>query len=168
MQAKYLTFTFTFMSDQQRKLDYDRARNHSNYSKRLAALMKKSHELSILTGTQVLLIVVSETGTVSCFASDKFQPLAMSTQLHSMLTSCLSGHVVPSSPIVPIDPPQLEEIDDSDSDSDPDQDDSELPRSFSDPGGINITHIDLLPRSTSFPNPNSSGSFDESKEDAEQ
>jgi pheromone receptor transcription factor len=37
--------------------------------------MKKAYELSTLTGTQVLLLVASETGHVYTFATSKLQPM---------------------------------------------------------------------------------------------
>lgn len=40
-----------------------------------AARETKAYELSVLTGTQVLLLVVSETGLVYTFTTPKLQPL---------------------------------------------------------------------------------------------
>eukprot|EP01133_Synstelium_polycarpum_P005741 gene5741-6643_t len=40
----------------------DKSRRHITFSKRKAGIMKKAYELSTLTGTQVLLLVASETG----------------------------------------------------------------------------------------------------------
>jgi pheromone receptor transcription factor len=37
--------------------------------------MRQAYELSVLTGTQVLLLVVSETGLVYTFTTPKLQPL---------------------------------------------------------------------------------------------
>lgn len=42
--------------------------------------MKKAFELSTLTGTQVLLLVVSETGLVYTFTTPKLQPLVTQTE----------------------------------------------------------------------------------------
>lgn len=42
--------------------------------------MKKAYELSILTGTQVLLLVVSETGLVYTFTTNKLQPLVQKSE----------------------------------------------------------------------------------------
>lgn len=38
-------------------------------------ILPKAYELSVLTGTQVLLLVVSETGLVYTFTTPKLQPL---------------------------------------------------------------------------------------------
>jgi pheromone receptor transcription factor len=40
-----------------------------------ASLTRQAYELSVLTGTQVLLLVVSETGLVYTFTTPKLQPL---------------------------------------------------------------------------------------------
>jgi MADS-box transcription factor len=80
----------------------DKSRRHITFSKRKAGIMKKvraqlrthasarhlrlclmqplltstqAYELSVLTGTQVLLLVVSETGLVYTFTTPKLQPL---------------------------------------------------------------------------------------------
>lgn len=78
----------------------DKSRRHITFSKRKAGIMKKvssllraaasleggagkvqadavvqAYELSILTGTQILLLVVSETGLVYTFTTTKLQPL---------------------------------------------------------------------------------------------
>lgn len=66
----------------------DKSRRHITFSKRKAGIMKKvgqiaschaahtqAYELSILTGTQVLLLVVSETGLVYTFTTTKLHPL---------------------------------------------------------------------------------------------
>jgi len=41
----------------------------------MANSMSQAYELSVLTGTQVLLLVVSETGLVYTFTTPKLQPL---------------------------------------------------------------------------------------------
>jgi pheromone receptor transcription factor len=53
----------------------DKSRRHITFSQRKAGIMKKAYELSTLTGTQVLLLVVSETGLVYTFTTAKLQPL---------------------------------------------------------------------------------------------
>ncbi|GAA5874667.1 hypothetical protein JCM3774_004777 [Rhodotorula dairenensis] len=50
-------------------------KRHITFSKRKAGIMKKAYELATLTGTEVLLLVVSETGIVYTFTTTKFQPL---------------------------------------------------------------------------------------------
>ncbi|KAL0248682.1 hypothetical protein GEMRC1_003916 [Eukaryota sp. GEM-RC1] len=67
----------------------DSTKRHASLSKRRMGLFKKAHELSILTGTQVLLVVADENKQFDCFASDLLQPLSKSRHLHAMLQSCL-------------------------------------------------------------------------------
>ncbi|GAA6002254.1 MADS-box domain-containing protein [Rhodotorula paludigena] len=54
---------------------HKKEKRHITFSKRKAGIMKKAYELATLTGTQVLLLVVSETGIVYTFTTTKFQPL---------------------------------------------------------------------------------------------
>ncbi|KAM0748881.1 SRF-TF-domain-containing protein [Meredithblackwellia eburnea MCA 4105] len=54
---------------------HKKEKRHITFSKRKAGIMKKAYELATLTGTQVLLLVVSETGIVYTFTTVKFQPL---------------------------------------------------------------------------------------------
>lgn len=77
------------------KIEYieDKSRRHITFSKRKAGIMKKvsssrqwselildyldsqAYELSILTGTQVLLLVVSETGLCYTYTTPKMSPM---------------------------------------------------------------------------------------------
>ncbi|GAA6014999.1 hypothetical protein JCM10207_008698 [Rhodosporidiobolus poonsookiae] len=50
-------------------------KRHIEFSKRKASLMKKAHELSVTTGTEILLLVTSESGIVYTFSTRKFQPM---------------------------------------------------------------------------------------------
>lgn len=52
--------------------------------------MKKAYELATLTGTQVLLLVASETGHVYTFATPKLQPLITKPEGKSFIQSCLN------------------------------------------------------------------------------
>lgn len=69
----------------------DRPRRHITFSKRKAGIMKKAYELSILTGTQVLLLVVSETGLVYTFTTSKLQPLVTKPEGKSLIQACLNA-----------------------------------------------------------------------------
>lgn len=53
--------------------------------------MKKAYELSVLTGTQVLLLVVSETGLVYTFTTPKLQPLVTKPEGKNLIQSCLNA-----------------------------------------------------------------------------
>ncbi|KAJ1648969.1 transcription factor of the MADS box, partial [Coemansia sp. RSA 25] len=73
----------------------DKSRRHITFSKRKAGIMKKAYELSTLTGTQVLLLVVSETGLVYTFTTPKLQPIVTQCDGKNLIQSCLS---VPDQP----------------------------------------------------------------------
>lgn len=51
----------------------------------------QAYELSTLTGTQVLLLVVSETGLVYTFTTPKLQPLVTKPEGKNLIQSCLNA-----------------------------------------------------------------------------
>jgi hypothetical protein len=69
----------------------DKSRRHITFSKRKAGIMKKAYELSTLTGTQVLLLVASETGHVYTFATPKLQPLITKQEGKNLIQACLNA-----------------------------------------------------------------------------
>lgn len=69
----------------------NKSRRHITFSKRKAGIMKKAYELSVLTGTQVLLLVVSETGLVYTFTTPKFQPLVTQSEGKNLIQACLNA-----------------------------------------------------------------------------
>ncbi|TPX58931.1 hypothetical protein SpCBS45565_g07863 [Spizellomyces sp. 'palustris'] len=75
------------------KIEYidDKSRRHITFSKRKAGIMKKAYELSTLTGTQVLLLVASETGHVYTFATPKLQPLITKPEGKNLIQACLNA-----------------------------------------------------------------------------
>ncbi|KAL2269521.1 hypothetical protein VTJ83DRAFT_1705 [Remersonia thermophila] len=74
----------------------DKSRRHITFSKRKAGIMKKAYELSVLTGTQVLLLVVSETGLVYTFTTPKLQPLVTKAEGKNLIQACLNAPEPPS------------------------------------------------------------------------
>ncbi|CAG8471644.1 132_t:CDS:2 [Ambispora leptoticha] len=80
------------------KIEYidDKSRRHITFSKRKAGIMKKAYELSTLTGTQVLLLVVSETGLVYTFTTPKLQPLVTKPEGKNLIQTCLNAPDNPS------------------------------------------------------------------------
>ena len=70
----------------------DKTRRYTTFSKRKTGIMKKAYELSTLTGTQVMLLVASETGHVYTFATEKLQPMITSDAGKSLIQSCLSSN----------------------------------------------------------------------------
>ncbi|CDH57615.1 srf-tf-domain-containing partial [Lichtheimia corymbifera JMRC:FSU:9682] len=75
------------------KIEYieDKNRRHITFSKRKAGIMKKAYELSTLTGTQVLLLIVSETGLVYTFTTPKLQPMVTKPEGKTLIQSCLNA-----------------------------------------------------------------------------
>ncbi|TRY96184.1 hypothetical protein DNTS_026762 [Danionella cerebrum] len=94
----------------------NKLRRYTTFSKRKTGIMKKYHinthsqclrfdyqtdtleqayELSTLTGTQVLLLVASETGHVYTFATRKLQPMITSETGKALIQTCLNS---PDSP----------------------------------------------------------------------
>nr|QBL95830.1 putative transcription factor RLM1 [[Candida] oleophila] len=73
------------------KFIQDKSRRHITFSKRKAGIMKKAFELSVLTGTQVLLLVVSETGLVYTFTTPKLQPLVTKSEGKNLIQACLNA-----------------------------------------------------------------------------
>jgi len=73
------------------KFIQDKSRRHITFAKRKAGIMKKAYELSVLTGTQVLLLVVSETGLVYTFTTPKLQPLVTKPEGKNLIQACLNA-----------------------------------------------------------------------------
>uniref|UniRef100_A0A3B3D8S9 Serum response factor n=1 Tax=Oryzias melastigma TaxID=30732 RepID=A0A3B3D8S9_ORYME len=73
----------------------NKLRRYTTFSKRKTGIMKKAYELSTLTGTQVLLLVASETGHVYTFATRKLQPMITSETGKALIQTCLNS---PDSP----------------------------------------------------------------------
>src|SRR3989338_3746493 len=69
----------------------DRNRRQITFSKRKAGIMKKAFELSILTGTEVLLLITSETGHIYTFASPKFRNLIKCSHGRDLIQACLNA-----------------------------------------------------------------------------
>lgn len=75
------------------KMEYigNKLRRYTTFSKRKTGIMKKAQELATLTGTQVMLLVASETGHVYAFATSKLRPMIGSDQGKTLIQSCLSS-----------------------------------------------------------------------------
>jgi pheromone receptor transcription factor len=74
------------------KLEYIPGKNKRSvtFSKRKKGIMKKGYELHVLTGTEILLLVASESGHVYTYATDKFKPIIVEHE--DIIQKCLSGH----------------------------------------------------------------------------
>jgi len=69
----------------------NKLRRYTTFSKRKTGIMKKAYELSTLTGTQVMLLVASETGHVYTFATPKLQPMITSEAGKTLIQTCLNS-----------------------------------------------------------------------------
>jgi len=76
----------------------DKSRRQITFSKRKAGIMKKAYELATLTGTQVLLLVASESGHVYTFATPKLQPLITEQEGKNLIQNCLNAPSTNSEP----------------------------------------------------------------------
>jgi len=77
----------------------NKLRRYTTFSKRKTGIMKKAYELSTLTGTQVMLLVASETGHVYTFATRKLQPMITSEAGKALIQTCLNSPDPPSSTV---------------------------------------------------------------------
>lgn len=69
----------------------NKLRRYTTFSKRKSGIMKKAHELATLTGTQVMLLVASETGHVYTFATKKLQPMLSTDRGKQLIQTCLNA-----------------------------------------------------------------------------
>ncbi|KAJ2902426.1 hypothetical protein MKZ38_000615 [Zalerion maritima] len=112
----------------------DKSRRHITFSKRKAGIMKKAYELSVLTGTQVLLLVVSETGLVYTFTTPKLQPLVTKAEGKNLIQACLNAPEVPVT--------SENGVDENQPDSPEESSQSHMPQQTGRPGGMAPqTHI---------------------------
>ncbi|KAJ8666368.1 hypothetical protein QAD02_008030 [Eretmocerus hayati] len=75
----------------------DEAQGQGNLSNSSGARAEPAYELSTLTGTQVMLLVASETGHVYTFATRKLQPMITSEAGKALIQTCLNSPDPPSS-----------------------------------------------------------------------
>jgi serum response factor len=68
----------------------NKIRRYTTFSKRKTGIMKKAYELATLTGTEVMLLVASETGHVYTYATPKLQPMITSETGKALIQTCLA------------------------------------------------------------------------------
>ncbi|KAJ6467133.1 SRF-type transcription factor (DNA-binding and dimerization domain)-domain-containing protein [Mycena vitilis] len=69
----------------------DKKRRRTTFGKRKTGIMKKAYEISTLTGTQVMLLIVSEEGMVYTFTTAKLQPLVTQADGTTLIRACLKA-----------------------------------------------------------------------------
>ncbi|WFD28161.1 transcription factor of the MADS box [Malassezia nana] len=120
------------------KIEYidDDSRRHITFSKRKAGIMKKAYELATLTGTQVLLLVVSQTGLVYTFTTPKLEAVVKEPEGRNLIQECLNAPDTADAPLVQAGPssaPLGKEEEGEDEDGEDGDDDEE---------GLDIGHAD--------------------------
>ncbi|SCZ99774.1 BZ3501_MvSof-1269-A2-R1_Chr12-2g03476 [Microbotryum saponariae] len=80
-----------------RKIDIeyidDKAKRHVSFTKRKQGLMKKAFELSTLTGTNCLVLVVSESGLVYHYATPGFEAMVEHRRGKELIAASLNGEL---------------------------------------------------------------------------
>ncbi|EPX73336.1 MADS-box transcription factor Map1 [Schizosaccharomyces octosporus yFS286] len=69
----------------------DPFKRQTSFKKRKAGLFKKANELFMLTGSEVMVIVVSETGLVHTFSSPKLEDVVKSPEGQKVISQSLKG-----------------------------------------------------------------------------
>lgn len=67
----------------------NRARRHVTFAKRRHGIMKKAYELSVLTGANVLLLILSKSGLVYTFTTPKLERIVREQEGKRLIRQCL-------------------------------------------------------------------------------
>lgn len=69
----------------------NKTRRHVTFAKRRHGIMKKAYELSVLTGANILLLILSNSnGLVYTFSTPKLEPLIEQDEGKALITRCLN------------------------------------------------------------------------------
>ncbi|QLL34222.1 hypothetical protein HG536_0G00790 [Torulaspora globosa] len=71
------------------KLIANRTRRHVTFAKRRHGIMKKAYELSVLTGANVMLLILSKSGLVYTFTTPKLEPFVRDEEGKKLIRRCL-------------------------------------------------------------------------------
>lgn len=71
------------------KLIANRTRRHVTFAKRRHGIMKKAYELSVLTGANVMLLILSKSGLVYTFTTPKLEPFIRDEEGKKLIRQCL-------------------------------------------------------------------------------
>lgn len=69
----------------------NKARRHVTFAKRRHGIMKKAYELSVLTGANVLLLILSRSGLVYTFTTPKLEPIVRDDDGRMLIRACLNS-----------------------------------------------------------------------------
>ncbi|QLQ80140.1 hypothetical protein HG537_0D01410 [Torulaspora globosa] len=75
------------------KLIANRTRRHVTFAKRRHGIMKKAYELSVLTGANVMLLILSKSGLVYTFTTPKLEPFIRDEEGKKLIRRCLEEHL---------------------------------------------------------------------------
>ncbi|CCD23163.1 Arg80p NDAI_0B01290 [Naumovozyma dairenensis CBS 421] len=69
----------------------NKSRRHVTFAKRRHGIMKKAYELSVLTGANVLLLILSSSGLVYTFTTPKLEPVIRDDEGKNLIRKCLGA-----------------------------------------------------------------------------
>ncbi|CCF56824.1 hypothetical protein KAFR_0B05290 [Kazachstania africana CBS 2517] len=69
----------------------NKTRRQVTFAKRRHGLMKKAYELSVMTGANILLLIVSNTGLVYTFTTPKLEPVVINEEGKNLIRACLNA-----------------------------------------------------------------------------
>ncbi|AJS81134.1 Arg80p [Saccharomyces cerevisiae YJM1252] len=76
----------------------NKTRRHVTFSKRRHGIMKKAYELSVLTGANILLLILANSGLVYTFTTPKLEPVVRETEGKSLIRACINASDTPDAP----------------------------------------------------------------------
>ncbi|CAL9735987.1 arginine metabolism regulation protein I [Monosporozyma servazzii] len=68
----------------------NRTRRQVTFAKRRHGIMKKAYELSVLTGANILLIILGQSGLVYTFSTPKLEPIVREKTGKDLIRACLN------------------------------------------------------------------------------
>lgn len=69
----------------------NRTRRQVTFAKRRHGIMKKAYELSVLTGSNILLLILSNNGLIYTFTTPKLEPIIRENEGKELIRSCLNN-----------------------------------------------------------------------------
>ena len=73
----------------------NKTRRHVTFSKRRHGIMKKAYELSVLTGANILLLILANSGLVYTFTTPKLEPVVREDEGKSLIRACINASDTP-------------------------------------------------------------------------
>lgn len=69
----------------------NRTRRQVTFAKRRHGIMKKAYELSVLTGSNILLLILANNGLVYTFTTPKLEPVVRESEGKGLIRACLNN-----------------------------------------------------------------------------